>query len=36
VHSYADINDWVVEIRAGEHLRDLARLRAELIDHITR
>jgi uncharacterized protein YutE (UPF0331/DUF86 family) len=37
VHGYAAIDDdRIVEILAGEHLRDLARLRAELIDHITR
>jgi uncharacterized protein YutE (UPF0331/DUF86 family) len=36
VHGYADVDDdRVVEILAGEHLRDLARFRAELTDRIT-
>ncbi len=36
VHGYADIDDdRVVEILAGEHLRDLARFRAVLTDHTT-
>ena len=36
VHGYADVDDdRVVQILTGEHLRDLARFRSELTDHIT-
>ena len=35
VHGYADVDDdRVVEILTGEHLRDLARFRVELTDHL--